>query len=123
MKLFKYKEMIDLKIPITDNTPYRVEVLTKDHNASAIGGMFGVLPPNSGVPYHYHKERESVLIVLTGNGIEIINKVETNISKGDILFIPAKEEHTIINNGKEELRFIEFYTNPPLSKDFFALNQ
>jgi mannose-6-phosphate isomerase-like protein (cupin superfamily) len=120
MKIFRYNDLLSINNPNTADSPYRIEVLTKEHNALALGGMFGLLPPNIGVPYHYHKERESILIILSGEGIEIIEEKETKIYTGDVLFIPAMEKHTIKNTGNEDLRFIEFFTNPPLSKDFYT---
>ena len=84
--------------------------------------MLGILAPKTSVPYHYHKKRESVIIVISGKGIEIIDGKEFTIKKGDILFIPAGEKHRTINNSEEDLRYIEFFTNPPLNKDFVPID-
>lgn len=119
MKLFKYEELLNIKNPHIDGSTYRPEVLTKEHNASSLGGMLGILPPNTKVPYHYHKTRESIIIILFGKGLELVEGKEFNINKGDILFIPALEKHSIINNSSEDLKFIEYFTNPPLANDFY----
>ena len=46
---------------------------------------------------------------------------ELDVNDGDIIFIPAGEKHRTINNSKVDLRYIEFFTNPPLNKDFVAI--
>ena len=122
MKIFKHEDLLNIENPDPNGSPYRPEVLTKEHNAMSLGGMFGLLGPGTGVPYHYHKQRESILVIVSGEGIEIIEGKETKVRAGDVLFIPAMENHTIRNNTGSELRFIEFFTCPPLKSDFFAAN-
>jgi quercetin dioxygenase-like cupin family protein len=118
MKLFSIDEIKKIKNPHPGEKAYRPEVLTFSDNAKNLGGMFGLLEPDSSVPYHYHKERESILIVLSGEAVEIVEGKEYALKAGDVIFIPAGEHHGICNRNKEEVRFIEFFTSPPLSKDF-----
>jgi len=120
LEIFKSHEYISMKNP-NPGEPYRPEILTKEQNAKNLGGMFGLLPPGTQVPYHYHKERESLIIVISGEAIEIVEGKETTIKAGDVLFIPAIEKHMVINNSKEDFRYLEYFTCPPLTSDFVAV--
>jgi quercetin dioxygenase-like cupin family protein len=64
--------------------------------------------PGSQVPYHYHKNRESIIIFISGEGIEIIEGEEFPVKTGDVLFIPAGEKHTTLNRSDHDLRYLEF---------------
>ena len=120
MKIFRTKDYLDLVNP-TPGESHRPEILTAEHMANNLGGMFGLLPPGSQVPYHYHKIRESVIFFIAGEGIEIIEGEEFPVKAGDILFIPAGEKHTTLNRSNNDLRYIEFFTNPPVKNDFIAV--
>ena len=117
MKRFKIEEYINMENP-NPSQPYRPEILTKEHNAKSLGGMFGLLVPGSQVPYHYHNNRESIIIVISGEAIEVIEGEEIPIKAGDVLHIPAGEKHTTINRSDKDFRYLEFYTCPPLTADF-----
>jgi quercetin dioxygenase-like cupin family protein len=120
MKIFKSEEYINMVNP-TPGKPYRPEILTHEHRAKNLGGMFGLLVSGSEVPYHYHNHRESVIFVFSGEAIEVIEGKEIPIKVGDILFIPAGEKHTMINRSNQDFRYIEFFTCPPLSADFIEV--
>lgn len=117
MKMFKSQEYVRMGNP-TPGKPHRPEILVKDDGAKSLGGMFGLLPPGSQVPYHYHVNRESVIFVISREGIEVIEGREVPIKAGDILFIPAKEKHTTINRSQNDFRYLEYFTCPPLGADF-----
>jgi quercetin dioxygenase-like cupin family protein len=117
MKVFKSDEYVRMANP-TPGQPYRPEILTKEHQAKNLGGMFGLLVAGSQVPYHYHNYRESIIIVISGEAIEVVEGKEIPIKAGDILFIPAGEKHAMINRSNQDFRYLEFFTCPPLSADF-----
>jgi quercetin dioxygenase-like cupin family protein len=117
MKIFKSEEYIKMANP-TPGSPYRPEILTKKDQAKNLGGMFGLLVPGSQVPYHYHNNRESVIIAISGEAIEVIEGKEISITAGDVLFIPAGEKHTTINRSNRDFRYLEFFTFPPITADF-----
>ena len=122
MKIFKSDEYIKMANP-NPGQSYRPEILTKDHQAKNLGGMFGLLVAGSQVPYHYHNNRESIIIAISGEAIEVIDGKEISIKAGDILFIPAGERHTTINRSNQDFRYIEFFTFPPLSADFVEVKE
>lgn len=119
LKIFKTGEYLEIKNP-SPGESYRPEILTDAHNARELGGMFGLLSPGNQVPYHYHQKRESVIVVIFGEAIEVIEGEETLIKKGDIIFIPSGQKHMTINRSDQEFRYLEFFTCPPLSADFIA---
>jgi uncharacterized cupin superfamily protein len=117
MKIFKSADYVNMPNP-NPGKPHRPEILTSEHGAKTVGGMFGLLPPGSQVPYHYHVNRESVIIAISGEAIEVINENETQIKAGDVLFIPAGERHTTINRSTKDFRYLEYFTCPPVGADF-----
>jgi uncharacterized cupin superfamily protein len=117
MKRFKMADYVQMENPTPGET-FRPEILTDKHGAKDLGGMFGLLPPGTQVPYHYHNKRESVIMIISGEGIEIMDGEEISISTGDVFFIPVGVKHTTINNSENDLRYLEFYTQPPVGADF-----
>ena len=64
--------------------------MTEKMNAKELNGLFAILPPPSTgakVAYHYHKDRESALFIISGTGNEIIDGKKVPIKAGDVLFI------------------------------------
>jgi quercetin dioxygenase-like cupin family protein len=100
---------------------YRPEILTAADGASDMGGMLGLLPPGKQIPYHYHKNRESVIIAIGGEAVEIVENQEYPFPAGTIFHIAAGEKHMTVNRSDQDFRYIEFYTCPPLSADFFEV--
>ena len=117
MKRFKTEDYVRMENP-TPGKAYRPEILTAEHGAKELGGTFGLLTPGTRVPYHYHNKRESVITVISGQGIEIMDGEEIPISTGDVFFIPAGVKHTTVNNSNADLRYLEFFTQPPGASDF-----
>jgi oxalate decarboxylase/phosphoglucose isomerase-like protein (cupin superfamily) len=117
MKIFKIEEYINMENP-NPGEPYRPEILTTEHKANDLGGMFGLLPPGSQVPYHYHNNRESIIIVISGEATEIIEGEEIPIKAGDVIYIPTREKHMTLNRSDKDFRYLEFFTCPPLTADF-----
>lgn len=122
MKMFKTKDYIQLENP-TPGEPHRPEILLAEHNAKSLGGMMGLLPAGCQVPYHYHQNRESIIMFISGEGIEIIEGEEFPVEAGDVLFIPAGEKHTTLNRSDNDLRYLEFFTCPPVTADFFEVKE
>lgn len=121
MKVIKIQELCQQKNP-TPGQPYRPEIRLDSDGLKNLGAMFGLLPPHTQVPYHYHRERESILIPLSGEAVEIIEGKETVIRPGDVLVIPAGERHATANRSDGEFRFLEFFTCPPLAADFVKVD-
>jgi quercetin dioxygenase-like cupin family protein len=119
MKIIKMTELCAIENP-TPGEPYRPEIELVEERFRTLGGMFGLLVPGSQVPYHYHQNRESILIPVSGEAIEIIEGKETVVRPGDVLLIPAGEKHTTVNRSGRDFRYVEFFTCPPLASDFIT---
>ena len=117
MKMFRSEEYIKMANP-TPGKSYRPEILFREDQAKNLGGMFGLLVAGSQVPYHYHNNRESIIIVISGEATEVIENEEIPIKAGDVLFIPAGEKHATLNRSNQDFRYLEFFTFPPLAADF-----
>lgn len=121
MKVFKIDELLKIENP-TPGQPHRSEISLVADKFKNLGGMFGLLAPHTQVPYHYHNNRESIIIPLIGEAIEIIDNEETIIRPGDVLVIPSGEHHATVNRSDKEFRFLEFFTCPPMASDFVKVD-
>ncbi len=100
---------------------YRSPILGNEDQAREMGGLVVILPSGKSVPYHYHKNRESILLILSGQAVELYEDKEYPIEAGDVIFIPAGAKHAVINRSDQEIRFMEFFTHPPTESDFFQV--
>ena len=120
MKLFKIPELLKQENP-TPGEFYRTEILTAEDHFKSLGGLIAILVPGAEVPYHFHKDRESVIIALSGKGVEIVDGKEILMQEGDIICIQVGEKHGTANRFDEDFRYIEFYTSPPMAADFIEV--
>lgn len=117
MKIFKREAYITMENP-NPGKPYRPEVLTAEDKAKDLGGMFGLLVPGSQVPYHYHARRESVIVAVSGEALEIVEGEEIPLKAGDVIYLSPGEKHMTINRSNSDFRYLEFFTCPPVTADF-----
>ena len=117
MRMYKVADYQQLENP-TPHEPHRPEILEPVHGFKSLGGMAGILPPGTQVPYHYHQERESVIMAIAGQATQVIEGREQPVCAGDVMVIPAGEKHQTINRSDKDFRYLEFYTCPPVTADF-----
>jgi quercetin dioxygenase-like cupin family protein len=101
-------------------SPIRIfgaEIFTQEQGAEKLGGIFSLRIPGSQGPYHYHDRRESLIFVISGEGIETVEEEDIPIKAGNVLYIPAGEKHAMLNSSQRGLRYLEFFTFPPVSAD------
>ena len=110
MEVFKTAEYIKKPNPEPDK---RLSQQLLEKKAENLTGLFGVLPAGGQTPYHFHNKRESVLIIISGQAKEVVEGKKIPIQTGDILFIPTKQKHGIVNDSDKEFRYIEFQTGDP----------
>jgi quercetin dioxygenase-like cupin family protein len=119
-KLFKTGDFIKMTSPTPDKL-YRMDILTDKDDAKNLGGLFGIMPsaaPGTKPSYHYHKNRESVIMVLSGKGTEWVEGKAIPLKAGDVIFIRPMVKHTIVNTSGKDFRYMEFFTYPPVMSDF-----
>ena len=116
MKIFKGGEFAGMKNPTPGKT-YKKDLL-KELNAQGLYGVFGlVVPGGQGGALHYHERGEHIIVIVSGEGVEIVEGAEFPVKAGDVLFVPAGEKHTIVNRSDKELRYLGFMTNTPGKAD------
>lgn len=119
-KLFKTGDFIKMTSP-TPAELYRLELLTDKNDAKNLGGIFGIMPPaapGAKPAYRYHKNRESIIMVISGEATEMVEGQTIPLKAGDVIFIPPMVKYTIMNNPGKDFRYIEFFTHPPVMADF-----
>jgi quercetin dioxygenase-like cupin family protein len=120
MKIFNIGNYISLDNPTSDKY-YRSEILNNNDGINDIGGIWAILSPGGLVPYHTHVARESIFIAIDGEAIQIVEGEEFPIIEGDIMYIPSDEKHGLVNRKEKPFRYIEFWTHPPASADFWVI--
>lgn len=58
------------------------------------------------VKAHYHATHTENIFVLEGNAIMKLGKKEIEIKKGDLIIVPAKTVHSVLNQGNKPLKVI-----------------
>jgi len=102
MKVSKY---LDAE-PITELPGViKREVITAADGAPNFCMRVFELEPDSSTPSHSHRWEHEVF-VLSGQGVAVSEKGETQIAKDSVIFVAPDERHCFINNGSEPLRFI-----------------
>jgi mannose-6-phosphate isomerase-like protein (cupin superfamily) len=117
VKLFKKASLLSVKSGLIDQT-YRENILTSTDAASSLGGLFMIIPPGVEGQFHYHVKRESIQVFLSGEAVGCLTDREFPVAAGDVLFFPPGEKHRISNRSSEEVRLLEFFTEPPAESDF-----
>jgi uncharacterized cupin superfamily protein len=84
-------------------------------------GMFDLLVAGSQAPYHFHRDRESILSPISGEAGEIVEGKETVVGPGGVLLTLAGEKHALANRSGQDFRFLERFTCPLLSYDFVGV--
>ena len=81
------------------------EVITADDGAPNFCMRVFEVAPGSSTPSHSHPWEHEVF-VLSGRGVVVSGKGETQIAKDSVIFVPPDEHHCFMNNGDEVLRII-----------------
>ena len=64
------------------------------------------LDPQESIPLHFHPDSEEIYYILSGYGIITIADEKEEISRADVVYIPRKALHTILNTASVPLRFM-----------------
>jgi quercetin dioxygenase-like cupin family protein len=118
MEIIRTEEKVQLTNP-TPGERYRSDLVTPEQRAKKLGGFLCIIPAGGEMPYHYHEKRESLLFLIKGEAVEIVEGEEHPVKAGDVLYIPAGEKHSIINRSDGDLRYLEFFT--PVDEDFIVV--
>jgi len=64
------------------------------------------LPPGESIPPHFHPDFEELYYILSGYGNITIGEEKQEISRRDVVYIPQKALHTLVNTAEVPLRFV-----------------
>ncbi|MFC2039131.1 cupin domain-containing protein [Chloroflexota bacterium] len=116
MEVYRIDEFINKEVPVPGER-FRLDILTETQKADHLFGLFLALEPGGEIPYHYHRTRESLMIILSGEATETVEGKEVQIKAGQVIYVPAGEKHGMKNNTDTEFRFLEYYTGDPGVED------
>ncbi len=75
--------------------------------ATAIDAVYDTsLDPQDRIPPHFHPDSEEIYYILSGYGIMTIEDEKEEVSRADVIYIPRKAIHMILNTASIPLRFI-----------------
>ena len=120
MKLFRKKDFAGVENQ-SPGQVYREGILTGDDTAHDLGGIFVLIPPGIEGQFHHHVKRESILIFVSGEAVGCFEDREIPVAAGDVFYIPPREKHRISNRSDKDVRFLEFFTQPPVQSDFVPM--
>ena len=112
MKLIKLGALLKHSATRSDQQT-TVTIFDENDNARKMKAISVTIPPGaSGPKLHYHTQRESWILILSGEGEETVDGNTYPLQANDSIFILANEKHTIKNIGQTELKFLEIFTLP-----------
>ena len=118
MKLIKLEELLKHSSSKPDQQTIE-QVIDEKDNTSKLQALFVIIPPKAPNPkLHYHTQRESWILVLSGEGKEIVDGKEYPLKPHDSVLILPNEKHRMQNVGNTDLKYLEIYTLP---SDFIAV--
>lgn len=83
------------------NKEYNVKMFSDSNNKI----MRGRLVPGASIGLHTHMENSEIILILEGSGKVIYNGNDIALKAGDVHYCPMGEEHSLINDGNEDLKF------------------
>jgi mannose-6-phosphate isomerase-like protein (cupin superfamily) len=67
---------------------------------------WALLPVGKSFELHFHEDMQEVFIILSGIAEIKIEKETETLNKGDLVIIPAKAVHQMINTGGKDVEYI-----------------
>ena len=120
MKLFKGKEFREFKNP-SPGAVHRSDILDREDEAKELGGMFALLEPGKHIPLHHHERRETIIVVITGEAMEMIEadrfaaadvliaaRGDAGLSRDELAALLADPEIEFTTTPANTMRYAEF---------------
>ena len=60
----------------------------------------------STVKPHLHVDVEEIYYILEGSGMMMVGDKDRKVARGDLIYVPPRQIHTISHTGRKPLRFI-----------------
>ena len=97
-----YVEKIDQQIMFAEKSWGSFRVLDVQDESLTVRVT---LMPGHHMNYHYHRRRDEVWTVISGNGVAIVDGTKINVHPGDVIRMPKGTKHTIF--ATSELKMME----------------
>jgi quercetin dioxygenase-like cupin family protein len=111
-KLMKTADFVKMANPKPAER-FRLEIINnKNENAKQMAAVMIILPsspPGGKVAYHYHKNRESVIMMIDGEATEYVEGKAIPLKAGDLIYLAPMAKHSIVNTSGKDCRYMEFY--------------
>ena len=98
----------DIKDKALENTYFR-QVLETGKNTQIVVMS---IPPDGEIGEETHPNTDQVLYFVQGEGKAILDGVEQNVKKDDIVLVKQGTKHNFINTGSVDLKIITAYSPP-----------
>jgi mannose-6-phosphate isomerase-like protein (cupin superfamily) len=82
-----------------------------------------LVPPGARVRLHAHDRAEEVFYILKGTGTIEIDGVAHRVAPGSAVYFGHNREHTIVNDGTEDLQWLWFFLPGGLEHFFAAIGR
>jgi mannose-6-phosphate isomerase-like protein (cupin superfamily) len=110
--IIKFDELEEKKLPAFygGNGTFLAKMHVDERNKI----LKGTLPIGCSIGLHQHQPTSEIIFILSGKGKNICDGKEEFLSAGDCHYCPKGSNHTLINDGEEDLIF---YAVVPVHKD------
>ena len=85
--------------------------------------ILDAMTSGSSTGLHYHLEADEFFYVLDGHGTAILGKDEIAIEPGDVIFVPAGQDHKLVVADRGPLEILAFLDKPGLDQEFRELHR
>src|SRR5512143_3148475 len=99
---------IDIVAAAKENTYFR-QVLSTGPNAQVVVMS---IPPGGEIGEEVHEHVDQVLAFVAGEGVAILDGVESNVGPDRLAHVPAGSRHNVVNRGPFPLRLYTVYAPP-----------
>jgi mannose-6-phosphate isomerase-like protein (cupin superfamily) len=103
LKLVKAWEEKGVEIPAPYRRQIKVIFAPDKEGVEELTFSHAILPPGGRTDSHHH-DRPELIYVVSGKGICVHEGEETAVQEDVALWIPAGEQHQLINSGKVPLK-------------------
>jgi mannose-6-phosphate isomerase-like protein (cupin superfamily) len=90
------------------NSRFREVLATGPHSQVVVMSI----PPGQDIGAEVHETVDQVLVIVSGEGVAILDGERTPIGPGWLVQVPAGTHHDLVNTGATDLRLYTVYAPP-----------
>ncbi len=96
-----------------DRFSYKKDIVFDADDLKQAGASFQIVhfPPGASIGEHWHKRTTEIFFIKSGRGAAVMNREKIILEPGDCLLCQPGDHHAFINNGLEDLVFLDFKMN------------